>query len=289
MRRRREKGWERSRAVGRAERLLLRRAWPRAQMTLILLATGCAGFLVSFALLRAGLTLMWVRYPLAILCAYAVFLLLLRLWLAAQTRRRKDSYDPLSDLVDVDPSVVDLSAVDLSGVVGRSGATPDIGFGGAGDFAGGGAGGAVDAASGPASFLSSGGSGGGTAGGGRSSFLDSINLNIDLDFDDEGCGVVLALIALALAILAGLVVSFYVVWAAPALLAEILVDGLLVAGLYRRVKNAERRHWLRAAVRRTILPVLLTALSFTAAGYAMQRAVPEARSVGEFWRAVSDG
>src|ERR687894_2311887 len=97
MRRGRQKGWARSRTVGRAERLLLRRAWPRAQMTLILLATGCAGFLVSFLLLRAGLTQMWLRYPLAILCAYAVFLLLLRLWLAAQSRRKSVS-DPDLDL-----------------------------------------------------------------------------------------------------------------------------------------------------------------------------------------------
>jgi len=249
-------------------------------MTLILMATGCAGFLVSFALLRAGLTLMWLRYPLAILCAYAVFLLLLRLWLAAQSRR-KDFPD-----VDVDIADVDLTGADLSGVVGRGGvSSPAPGLGGAGDFAGGGAGGSVD---GVAGFLSSGGSSGSAAGGGGGNFLDSINLNLDLDFDDEGCGVVLALIALALAILAGLVVSFYVVWAAPALLAEILVDGLLVAGLYKRVKGAERRHWLRAAVRRTTLPVLLTIVSFTAAGYAMQRAVPEARSVGEFWKAVFD-
>lgn len=282
MRRRREKGWARQRAVGRAERLLARRAWPRAQMTLILLATGCAGFLVSFALLRAGLTLMWLRYPVAILSAYAVFLLLLRLWLAAQSRR--------SDFNDlgIDLTGVDLSGVDLPDVVGRrGGAAADLGFGGAGDFAGGGAGGAVDGGTQAAAGLFS--SGGGTAGGGGSGgggLLD--NLNIDLDFDDEGCGVVLAVVALALAILAGLVVSFYVVWAAPALLAEILVDGLLVAGLYKRVKGVERRHWLRAAVRRTIVPVVLTVVSFTAAGYAMQRAVPEARSVGEFWRAAFD-
>lgn len=277
MRRGREKGWTRQRAVGRAERLLLRRAWPRAQMTLILLATGCSGFLVSFALLHAGLARMWLRYPLAILCAYAVFLLLLRLWLAAQSRR--------ADLPDLG---IDLAGADLSGAAAGGGATPDFGFGGAGDFAGGGAGGSVDGGTEAASLLPSGGpaaGGGGTAGGGSGGgLLDSINLS--LDFDDEGCGVVLALVALALAILAGLVVSFYVVWAAPALLAEILVDGLLVAGLYKRVKHAERRHWLRAAVRRTILPVVLTAASFTAAGYAMQRAVPEARSVGEFWKAV---
>ncbi|HEY9284596.1 MAG TPA: hypothetical protein VIP46_14165 [Pyrinomonadaceae bacterium] len=281
MRRGREKGWTRRRAVGRAEQLLLRRAWPRAQMTLILMATGCAGFVVSFALLHAGLTRMWLRYPVAILSAYAVFLLLLRLWLAAQSRRKS-----FPDL-DADLAGVDLPGADLSGVVGRGGATPDFGFGGAGDFAGGGAGGTVDGATEAASSLSSG--GGSTAGGGGGSgggLLDSINLS--LDFDDEGCAVVLAVAAVALAVLAGLVVSFYVVWAAPALLAEILVDGLLVAGLYKRVKQAERRHWLRAAVRRTILPVVLTAASFTAAGYAMQRAVPQARSVGEFWKAVFD-
>src|SRR5918997_2967356 len=105
MRRGRQKGWARSRTVGRAERLLLRRAWPRVQMTLILLATGCAGFLVSFALLHAGLTRMWLRYPVAILSAYAVFLLLLRLWLAAHSRRRRgDSFDA-TDLVDVDMPV----------------------------------------------------------------------------------------------------------------------------------------------------------------------------------------
>ena len=281
MRRGREKGWTRQRAVGRAEQLLLRRAWPRAQMMLILMATGSAGFLVSFALLHAGLSRMWVRYPLAILSAYAVFLLLLRLWLAMQSRR--------TDLPDLG---IDLAHVDPSGVVTGGGAASDFGFGGAGDFAGGGAGGSVDGGAEAASFLSSGGSstagGGGTSGGGSGGggLLDGINLS--LDFDDEGCAVVLALVALALAILAGLVVSFYVVWAAPALLAEILVDGLLVAGLYKRVKEAERRHWLRAAVRRTILPVVLTVASFTAAGYAMQRAVPEARSVGEFWKAVFD-
>jgi hypothetical protein len=240
-------------------------------MTLILLATGCAGFLVSFALLHAGLTRMWLRYPVAILSAYAVFLLLLRLWLAAQSRR--------GDLPDLG---IDLANVDPSGVVTGGGGPSDFGFGGAGDFAGGGAGGAVDGGAEAASLLSSG-TGGGTGGG----LLDGLN-NLDLGFDDEGCGAVLALVVLALAILAGLVVSFYVVWAAPALLAEILVDGLLVAGLYKRVKNAERRHWLRAAVRRTILPVVLTVASFTAAGYAMQRAVPRARSVGEFWKAVFD-
>jgi len=133
--------------------------------------------------------------------------------------------------------------------------------------------------------------GGGGAGGSRSGggLFDSLNFDLGLDLDGEGCAVLLALAALALAALAGLVVSVYVVYAAPALLAEILVDGLLVAGLYKRMKKVERRHWLRAAVRKTCLPVALTLVSFGLAGYAMQRAVPRARSVGEFWRHITSG
>ena len=261
-------------------------------MSLLLLLTGGAGFLCSFALLRAGLAQMWLRYPVSILFAYCVFLLLLRVWLGAQGRRRDGrSWDvPIDSLLsDVRPDF---------GPAGTHG----LDFGGAGDFAGGGAGGSwarlggvgsgdIEVSPGGLSpgVASPGVAGGGGAGGSGSGggLLDS--LNFDLDLDGEGCGVLLALVALALAALAGLVVSVYVVYAAPALLAEILVDGLLVAGLYRRMKGVERRHWLRAAVRKTCLPVALALLSFGLAGYAMQRAVPRARSVGEFWRHITSG
>lgn len=257
-------------------------------MSLLLLLTGGAGFLCSYALLHAGLARMWLRYPVSILVAYCVFLLLLRLWLGAQGRRRGSGFD-------FGPSNLDVN-------FGGGGASRGFDFGGAGDFAGGGAGGGWsppgDAGAGDInlnpvaaspSFASGGvGSGGGAGGSGSGGgLLDGLNVGLDLDFDDEGCGVVLALAALALAAVAGLVVSVYVVYAAPALLAEILVDGLLVAGLYKRMKNVERRHWLRAAVRKTCLPVALTVVSFGLAGYAMGRVAPRVRTVGEFWRHVT--
>ena len=259
-------------------------------MSLLLLLTGGAGFLCSFALLHAGLARMWLRYPVSILVAYCVFLLLLRLWLGAQERRRQSSN------FDFGPSL----DVDLGGG-GAGGASRGFDFGGGGDFAGGGAGGAwsppgdagapdIGANLGGASPAFAGGGGGAGGAGGSGSgggLLDSLDFGLDLDFDGEGCGVVLALAALALAAVAGLVVSVYVVYAAPALLAEILVDGLLVAGLYKRMKNVERRHWLRAAVRKTCLPIALTLVSFGLAGYAMERAAPRARTVGEFWRHVT--
>ncbi|HEX8118326.1 MAG TPA: hypothetical protein VF521_13705, partial [Pyrinomonadaceae bacterium] len=109
---------------------------------------------------------------------------------------------------------------------------------------------------------------------------------LDFDLDSEGC--VFFLLALAL-VVAGVCASLYVVYAAPLLLAEVLVEGVLLSGLYRGMKRARRGEgdWLGAALRRTWLPVLLTVLTFTAAGYLLQRAAPRARSIGEAWKMVS--
>jgi hypothetical protein len=241
-------------------------------MSLILAATGAAGFLTSFALLHAGVWRMWLRYAAAVLVAYLVFLLLLRLWLFLQGR----------DLnIDLD---LDLFQTDAGGYTG-GGAAPDS-FGGGGDFAGGGAsggwgGGAGGGLRAAAPSVDAGGASGGGGGGG---LLDSIDLGVD----DEGC--VFFLLAVAL-IVAGTLAALYVVYAAPLLLAEILVEGVLLSGLYRGVKRARGGRgggdWLRAAVRRTWLPVLLTLLTFSAAGYLLQRAAPRARSIGEAWHMVT--
>jgi hypothetical protein len=249
---------------------------PRLLMSLILAATGAAGFLVSFALLHAGVARMWLRYPVAVLCAYAVFLLLLQLWLYL---RRHDLSDLLTDL---DPTGVDSVAANAPN------AEPDFSLGGGGDFGGGGAGGTWEGAgvvtSSPADLgshatgLGSHTSGGG---GGGSGLLDGISLGDA----DEGC--VFFLLAVAL-VVAGLLASLYVVYAAPTLLAELLVEGVLLSGLYRGMrKGARRGDWLRAVVRRTWLPVLLTLTLFGAAGYLLQRAAPRARTIGEAFKAVT--
>jgi FtsH-binding integral membrane protein len=263
------------RRVERVRRLLLRRVMPRLLMSLILAATGAAGFLVSFALLHAGVARMWLRYPSAVLCAYAVFLLLLQLWLYL---RRHDLSDLLSDL---DPTGVGRV------VANAPPAEPDFSFGGGGDFGGGGAGGSWEGAgvvtSAPADLSGHAGSLGshtGGGGGGGSGLLDGISLGDA----DEGC--VFFLLAVAL-VVAGLLASLYVVYAAPTLLAELLVEGILLSGLYRGMrKGARRGDWLRAVVRRTWLPVLLTLTLFGAAGYLLQRAAPRARTIGEAFEAV---
>jgi hypothetical protein len=216
---------------------------------LILSLTGMAGFLTSFCLLHLGVSRMWLRYPIAILTAYGVFLMLLGIWLWLQ----RHSLD--ADLLDLD--FHRSSASDTA---------ESLHFGG-GDGGGGGAGGSwgesVSSSTSPSS---------------ASSGSSAADIGFDLDFG-EGCLVVIAL----LAVVGGLVASFYVIYIAPALLAEILVDGAMVAGLYRRVKNIEPGNWLQTAVRRTILPAILAAVFFTVAGVALQKAFPKAQSIGDVW------
>jgi len=94
---------------------------------------------------------------------------------------------------------------------------------------------------------------------------------------DDGA-IPLAVILLAFGIALS---SLFVIWSAPVLFAEILVDALLAAGLYRRLRMLEPQHWMRAALKRTILPFVLTTLTVSAAGFGMQAYAPEARSLGE--------
>jgi len=274
---------DRQRAIERVRQRLARVGWPRLLVSFLLALTGAAGFLISAALLRLGVTQMSVRYPLAVISAYCVFLLLLRLWLALQRRKEAGDSNPLTDIGDAVPHFLDAATSAATSAGGD--AAPAAIFGGGADFGGAGAGGgwSADISGGVSSSVSSNVSGGG------SSILDSIpsvpDVGLDLDLDD-GCFWIIIPVA---AIAGVLFVMFYVVYIAPVFLAEILVDALLLAGLYKRLKGVEPRHWLRSCVRRTLLPAVLATALFIAAGYLMQRVAPEARSIGEFWQQISTG
>ena len=72
----------RRRQAVEALRARLQRAnWPRLQMSAITALTGASGFLASWLLLQLGVHRMALRYGLAVLAAYGVFLLLLRGWI----------------------------------------------------------------------------------------------------------------------------------------------------------------------------------------------------------------
>lgn len=96
-----------------------------------------------------------------------------------------------------------------------------------------------------------------------------------LDLEELGL-LILAVVAAGL----GLVVCGYVIWTAPALLAELLVDSFLMAGVYRGLRKHDPSHWWQGAFRKTWLSAAAVIFFFSVAGLALQASVPEAHSIG---------
>jgi len=225
-------------------------------MALLVMLTGASGFMASFLLLQTGLQAMWVRYPVSVAFAYGVFLLLLWLWMKTRA----------SDYAEV-PSV----SGDGSSNGGCEAASPtDLHSGGGGDFGGGGASASFDAPSGYGDLPLP---GSGLVKDGLASVGDA----------EEAALPLLALLlvaALVVGLLGVAVSSLYILYAAPSLFAELLLDGVLAATLYRRLRHLESRHWLETALRRTAVPFALTAALLGVGGAAMQWYAPQAHSIG---------
>jgi hypothetical protein len=253
----------RSGEIARLMGRLNRDGYPRLQMSLLVALTGGAGLLASFLLLHsAGVEAMHARYPAAVGCAYLAFLFLLWLWL----RTKADDY------LDGSIDIPDLSGMGSPGIDAR----PDFG-GAGGDFGGGGASGnfVVDDSL-PAPSLSIGDSG---AADGLGEAVGEV-----VGGADEGA-IPLAVALLVAALVAVLLfATFYIVYLAPALFAELLVDGALSASLYRRMRGLQTRHWLESALRRTAVPFAVTALGLALIGYALHAYAPEAHTLGEVLR-----
>lgn len=228
---------------------LMQESFPRMQMGLIVALTGGFGLLASFTLLQFGMGSMAMRYPMALMIAYVFFLFLIWLWLRTNAQ----------DYLDVP---------DVSGLAPRpkpSECALEFKSEGGGDFGGGGASGSFD--------------GSGTALGETiSSPLRSVGDSVDAVAQAEELAIPLVAIALALGIA---LASFYVVYIAPALFAEVLVDGALSYALFRHLRGQNPRHWLSSTVRHTAAPFVVSALFLVAVGAAMAAYAPGAQSVGQ--------
>lgn len=218
-----------------------RLGYPRMVVMLMLAVAGLAAFGVSTWLLGAGVR-MASRYFLATLAGYAVFLLMIRVWIAIR-RRDVDARDA-GDVLD---------AVDIAGDV------HDL-------VAGGG---------------KSGGAGAGSSWGDSADGIVGIDVVPDAD---DAWPVVIAVVVLC----GGVLALFYVVYAAPILLAEVALDAALVASVYRRLRKKDIGHWLSSALRLTWLPALVVAVCVGAGGLALELAMPEARSLGDVFRALGN-
>jgi uncharacterized membrane protein len=233
--------------------------WPRVHCLLIVSLSSAAAFLLSATLLAVRVDSMAVRYGLAALGGYATFLVLLHGWVRWKWSRLVPDGD-----VDVGllpgpgwPSSPRVSAPNLfSG--GRSG--------------GGGASMSVDGqGTSSVSVAPHGGAGGGKGGG----------FSLDLDGDD----LFWLLVALAAAF-AGFLAIAYVIYVAPTLLAEAAVNGAVAGRVYHGLQKRESQHWTTDIVRRTGVAAAILVISVSAAGYALRRVAPEARSIGGVWHHI---
>jgi hypothetical protein len=114
------------------------RFWLRLHVGVIALLTLLAFWGASAFLMRLGLDALPLRYGLAMLIAYAVYLLLLRVWAGALARRE-------SPLDGLDPPQVDGSS-GAGSCESAEAQRPEFSSGGGGDFAGGGASASFDGA-----------------------------------------------------------------------------------------------------------------------------------------------
>lgn len=246
---------ERERSIRRVAGMLERESFPRTLLLGFVTVAGASGFLASAGLLALGFQNPAPRYAFAGLVGYGAFLLSLRLWLG--TRREGDASLPE---VDLNP-------------IGEIGTRKADTFGGGGGFSGGGSGGRIHAMSGVVDVAS--------ASDAKESVLgDAAGLAADAD---EGI-VVLAPILLIVAVLVGVAASLSVVWQAPVLLAEVLVDGALAALVYQRVQARPAAHWTTSVWRRTWKPALAIVVTLAVFGALIPVLVPGADSIGDLFR-----
>lgn len=234
---------------------------PQLQLFLIMVGAGGAAFLTSVLLLWSPAEVfeqMAPRYAVAAVCGYAAFLALIRAWIAL--------HRPPREHVSGDGPGLDVNPVDVLEVVTDlphpGGSAPRM-------FSGGRSGGG-----GASQEWSSAAHSSGRAGRGW-------NLGFDLDE-----GVVWIVVAGACAAF-GFVAIGYVIYTAPVLLAEVALDAAIISALYRRLRSDQRGYWLSTVLRRTWAPALILFVFAFAAGFALQQAAPQARSIGAVIQSVS--
>jgi hypothetical protein len=235
-------------------------------MLLVVSGAAAFAFLSSVVMLWMGLRYMPVRYALAGLAGYGVFLVLMNRWLGQRLR---------STVVDTIDTVD--TTFNVSGGLLRSGSrvaerTADDLFRG-GRSGGGGASASFDSVGAPppvnpAPLLMS------------TSANEGSSKGFSLDLgDSDGVLPVLAVVA----IIAGLVACGSVIWQSPQMLTELLADGAAAGAAYKGLRAAGT-DWTFGVVRRTWLPAVAIIVTFVLLGIAGHYFKPGADSIGDFFR-----
>ena len=270
-------------------RELTRRFVLRWHMALILVTVMLSGIVASKLFLVSGVTSLALRYGLAVLAAYALFIALVKLWLvcvrfamAGVTPTLRSSSSGVS--FDVDPGS------------GSSGNWFSGFRGGGGRFGGGGASGSFSSADSQvapvSSFssnasISSAGTGGSSGSGGSSggSWFRGGGGGFSLDLDDGFIIVVAFAIFVAVVAVAG----GWVIYDAPHMFGEAAFQFFLASGLLRGARALRSEGWAGGwtgvVIRRTVIPFLIVGAVAVGFGYVAQKHCPGAHTVVEVFRA----
>lgn len=250
----------------------------RFHMSLILLATACSGFLATRTMLALHMENVMLRYPLAVVFAYLIFFISIKLWLKyiSSTPATQKVHDKSFDLLDVMP--------DMPISFGGNAQVGNVFHGGGGVFDGGGA---SDGFGEAASTISDSGtdmlSGAIDTGGGIGDAIgDAAGEAVSSTLGDEG-GVVVVLVFAALAAILAVVVgtAAYLVYEAPFILSEAAFEFILAAGLVRGVRRIDSADWMGSVLKTTWIPFAITlALSLFAADL-MQNYFPGVTRISE--------
>ena len=250
-------------------RAIVARHAVRVHVALILAVCFGVGLAVTKLLLMAGIHAMWLRYAVALAVAYGAFLLGVRIWLRyagyEPEARRGQGSSLAGDAVD---------AVDVGwyGGGGGKGADVPVFRGGGGGTGGGGASarfGGVGFASGDSAAAPAGGGPSLKGGGGW------------LDLGDGGW-VLLLLIVLVAAAFGAIA---WILYAAPAILADAAFAALLSAGLVRPTRRiAATGGWVASVVGHTWIAFAVVFALAMAFAVVAQRHFPDARTLADVIR-----
>jgi hypothetical protein len=248
----------------------------RLHMSLILLATVGAGLLGTRLLLALHLHNVVIRYPLAVLFAYLVFFICVKLWLRC--------------VVPSSPAKGKSSALDIISIPGGSGsgggssATAGGFRGGGGNFGGGGASGGFEVVPGALAQSSAEAAAGGVdAGGGVAETAGGAvgDAASSLDLDEKGCLVAVVLLVIAAIFLGA---GIFLIYQAPFILSEAAFEFLLAGGLVRGARRIERGDWMGSVFRATWIPLAVTLLLALLAGFLMHLFFPGVTRISELFK-----
>lgn len=247
----------------------------RVHMSLILLATVCAGFLATRIMFALHLDNVLIRYPLAVIIAYGIFFVSVKLWLTyiASTPAPQKVQNRSPDLLDLMPDLP------ISG-----GNVGELFHGSGGEFSGAGASGSFENVA--AAFTDSGTGafpGGIDAGSGIGDAVgDVAGEAVSSALGDEGgvaAVVVFALLAAIVAVVVG--AGIYLVYEAPFILSEAAFEFVLAASLVRGTRRMDDSEWMGSVFKTTGIPFSVTLALALLAGFLMHRYFPGVTRISE--------